>query len=90
MNINSTLKKEGIHIIDRLNSMDINKIATNISKTMAEVFPEHNINQSNLFIAIARLNMYIAQMPNDMTIAKYFHKNNSIYFRKGMDFNTRT
>lgn len=86
MNIDSTLKKEGIKIIDRLNAMDINKIATNISKVLTEVFPEHNINQSDLFIAIARLNMYIADMPNDMAIAKYFHKNNSIYFSKDMDF----
>ena len=87
MNINSTLKKEGIQIIDRLDSIDINKIATSISKTMSEVFPEHNINQNDLFIAIARLNMYIAEMPNDLAIAKYFYKNNSIYFGKDMDFN---
>lgn len=86
MNINSTLKKEGIKIIDSLNALDINKIATTISKTMAEVFPEHHINQSDLFIAIARLNMYIAEMPNDMAIAKYFYKNNSIYFSKNTNF----
>lgn len=86
MNINSTLKKEGIKIIDSLNALDINKIATNISKTMAEVFPEHHISESDLFIAIARLNMYIAEMPNDMAIAKYFYKNNSIYFSKDIDF----
>lgn len=86
MNINSTLKKEGIKIIDSLNALDINKIATNISKTMAEVFPEHHISQSDLFIAIARLNMYIAEMPNDMAIAKYFYKNSSIYFSKDIDF----
>lgn len=87
MNVNSVLKKEGIKVINRLSSVDINKIATNISKTMAEVFPEHNINQNDLFIAIARLNMYTAEMPNDMAIAKYFYKNNSIYFSKDTDFN---
>lgn len=86
MNINSTLKKEGIKIIDSLNALDINKIATTISNTMAEVFPEHHICQSDLFIAIARLNMYIAEMPNDMAIAKYFYKNNSIYFSKNLNF----
>ncbi len=86
MNINSTLKKEGIKIIDSLNALDINKIATTISNTMAEVFPEHHICQSDLFIAIARLNMYIAEMPNDMAIAKYFYKNNSIYFSKNISF----
>lgn len=86
MSINSTLKKEGIKIIDSLDAVDINKIATTISKTMAEVFPEHHINENDLFIAIARLNMYTAQMPNDMAIAKYFYKNSSIYFSKDIDF----
>lgn len=86
MNINSALKKEGIQVIDRLSALDINKIANNIAKTMSDVFPEHHINQSDLFISIARLNMYTAEMPNDMAIAKYFYKNNSIYFSKDMDF----
>lgn len=86
MNINSTLKREGIKIIDSLDALDINKIATTISTTMANTFPEHHISQSDLFIAIARLNMYIAEMPNDMAIAKYFYKNNSIYFSKDINF----
>ena len=86
MNINSTLKREGIKIIDSLDALAINKIATTISTTMANTFPEHHISQSDLFIAIARLNMYIAEMPNDMAIAKYFYKNNSIYFSKDINF----
>ena len=86
MNINSTLKREGIKIIDSLDALAINKIATTISTTMANTFPEHHISQSDLFIAIARLNMYIAEMPNDMAIAKYFYKNNSIYFSKYINF----
>lgn len=87
MNINSTLKKEGIKIINSLDALDINKIANIISTTMAEVFPEHHIVQSDLFIDIARLNMYVAEMPNDMAQAKYFYKNNSIYFSQDTDFN---
>ena len=31
--------------------------------------------------------MYLAEMPNDMAMAKYFYKNNSIYFSKDMDLN---
>lgn len=91
MSINSTLKSEGITILGKLNTMEINKIAANISEKIANAFPEHNINQKDLFISIARLNMYIAEMPNDMAMAKYFYKNNSIYFSKDMnleDLNT--
>lgn len=88
MSINSTLKKEGINVIGQLNTLEINKIASNISEKICKAFPEHNINQSDLFISIARLNMYIADFPNDMAVAKYFYKNNSIYFSKNINFNS--
>ena len=91
MSINSTLRKEGINVIDQLNTMQINTIASNIADKLSEAFPEHNIDQGDLFISLARLNMYIAEMPNDLSAAKYFYKNNSIYFSKDMnleDLNT--
>ena len=87
MSINSTLKKEGIRVIGKLNTLEINKIASNISEKIVAAFPEHGIDQSDLFISIARLDMYLADMPNDMAMAKYFYKNNSIYFSKDMDLN---
>ena len=87
MSINSALKKEGIKVVGKLNTLEINKIASNISEKISQAFPEHNINQSDLFISIARLNMYIAEMPND-AMAKYFYKNNSIYFSKDMNLDT--
>ena len=91
MSINSALKKEGIRVVGKLNTLEVNKIATIISESIANSFPEHSINQNDLFISISRLNMYIAEMPNDMAMAKYFYKNNSIYFSKNMnldDLNT--
>ncbi len=91
MSISSTLKNEGIKVIGKLNTLEINKIASNISEAIINAFPEHHLDQKNLFISIARLDMYIAEMPNDMAMAKYFYKNNSIYFSKDMnleDLNT--
>lgn len=85
MSINSTLRKEGIEIVNSLNTLEINKIASKIAEKLCSAFPEHNLNQSDLFIAISRLNMYFAKMPNDMAVAKYFYKNNSIYFNQDMD-----
>ena len=87
MSINSTLKKEGIRVIGKLNTLEINKIASNISEKIVAAFPEHGIDQSDLFISIARLDMYLSEKPNDKAIAKYFFKNNSIYFSKDMDLN---
>lgn len=86
MSINSILKKEGIEIISSLNTLEINKIASKIAEMLCSTFPEHNLNQSDLFISISRLNMYIAKMPLDSAKAKYFYKNNSIYFSEDMDF----
>ncbi len=86
MSINSTLRREGIEIINPLSTLEINKIASKIAEKLCSTFPEHNLNQSDLFISISRLNMYIAKMPNDMAVAKYFYKNNSIYFSENMDF----
>ncbi len=86
MSINSTLKKEGIKVVNKLNTLEVNRIASNISEKICSAFPEHSINQSDLFISIARLNMYIAEIPaSDLAVAKYFYKNNSIYFSKDMD-----
>ena len=85
MSINSILKKEGITIVKPLNTLEINKIASKISEILCSHFPEHNLNKSDLFISISRLNMYIAKMPNDQAKAKYFYKNNSIYFSEDMD-----
>lgn len=87
MSINSTLKKEGIRVIKQLNTMETNKIASNISEKICVAFPEHKIEQRDLFIAIARLNMYVADMPSDLDVAKYFYKNNSIYFNRTVNLN---
>ena len=57
MNINSALKKEGIKVVGKLNTLEVNKIAANISNSIANAFPEHNINQKDLFVSISRLSM---------------------------------
>lgn len=85
MGVNSILKREGIEVIGPLNTLEINKIASNISEKLCATFPEHNLDQSKLFVSIARLNMYVAKFPGNDAIAKYFYKNNSIYFSNKMD-----
>lgn len=88
MGINSVLKREGIEEIEELDTLTVNKIAKRISKKLAETFADHDLNESNLFIEIARLKMYTAKMPNDLSGAKYLWLNKSIYFRKGVKFET--
>ncbi len=88
MGINSVLKREGIEEIEALDTLTVNKIAKRISKKLAETFADHDLTESSLFIEIARLKMYTAKMPNDLSGAKYLWMNKSIYFRKGVKFET--
>lgn len=85
MSTNSRLKKEGIEIVEQLDTLKVNTIAISIASKLWLAFPEHNLNKSELFTSLSRINMYIAKMPEDSAGAKYFYKNNSIYFNKEYD-----
>lgn len=85
MNIRSELKKEGIEVINQLDTLKVNTIAINVASKLCLAFPEHNLNKSELFESLSRLNMYVAKMPSDSSGAKYFYKDNSIYFRETSD-----
>ena len=80
MSIKSDLKKDGIEVIEKLDTLKINSIARNISLKICKTFPEFNLDQNNLFMRLSRLNMYKANMPEGMAEANYFYKNTSIYF----------
>ena len=88
MNINSILKKEGIEIKSKLDTTQVNKIAEIIADKLCETFPEHNLNRNDIFSSLTGLDMYIAKLPNDSAVAKYFYKNNTIYFSDKMNFDT--
>lgn len=85
MSINSKLKKEGIEIIEQLDTLKVNTIAISVASKLCLAFPEHNLKRSELFESISRLSMYIAKMPEDSSGAKYFYKDNSIYFNEIFD-----
>lgn len=86
MSINSELKKENILNIESLSRLEINKIARTVSNKLCNTFPNQGLSQSNLFISLARINMYKADMPFETSSAKFFYKNNSIYFKKNINF----
>lgn len=82
MSIESDLKKDGIEVIEALDTLRINSIAMNISTKICDTFPEYNLDQNELFIRLSRINMYKAKMPDGMAEANYFYKNTSIYFNE--------
>ena len=56
MSIESNLKKDGIEVIEQVDTLMVNKIAMNISKKICNTFPEYGFNQNDLFIKLSRLN----------------------------------
>ncbi len=86
MGMNFLLKKEGIENIRKLDTMHINKIASFISEKLCDSFPELHLSQSELFIQISRLDMFVATM-KDNSSAKYVYGNNSIYFNEKLNLN---
>lgn len=85
MSIKSALKKEGIEVINSLDSLTINSIASRIVEVLQNTFPERNLNTHKIFSDIVKLNMYIAKLPSGCS-AKYFYKNKSIYFSPNTSF----
>lgn len=82
MSVESDLKKDGIEVLRKLDTLRVNSIARNVSIKLCETFPNFNLNQNELFIKLSRLDMYIAKMPEGMSEANYFYKNSSIYFNE--------
>ena len=80
MSIKSDLKKDGVEVVEKLDTLKINSIARNVSIKICDTFPQFNLNQNELFIKLSRLDMYRANMPEGMAEANYFYKNSSIYF----------
>ena len=75
MSIESDLKKDGIKVISKIDTLVVNNIARNIARKIVSTFPELNFNETDLFIKLARLDMYTASMPDGMAEANYFYKN---------------
>lgn len=84
MNIDTELKKDGISVIEPLDEASVNTIAKNVSKKIANAFPNFGFSFDSLYYDFSGLSMYIADIPEGLAEASYFYKNSSVYFRDGM------
>ena len=84
MSIESDLKKDGITVIGKLDTLSVNTISHDIAEKLCKAFPEQNFIFQNLFIALSRIPMYIADIPEGFAEATYFYKNSSMYFKQGL------
>lgn len=72
MSVESDLRKDGIEVIEQLDTLTINSLARNISIKLCDTFPEYGLDQNELFIKLSRLDMYKAKMPEGMAEANLF------------------
>ena len=84
MSIESDLRKDGIKVVRKLDTLSINTISRDIAEKLCKSFPEQNFIFQNLFIALSRIPMYIADIPDGFAEATYFYKNSSLYFKQGL------
>ena len=84
MNIEAELKKDGIEIVGRLDTLSVNSLAKTVSEKICKAFPRAHFSSQQLFIELSRLPMYLATMPEGFAEANYFYKNSSIYFKQGV------
>ncbi len=87
MSVEEILELEQIRNIKPLDTLKVNAISKHVAQKICDAFPGGNLDYKNLFIEIARLNMYSATMPDNLAQAKYYYRNSSIYFNENVDFN---
>lgn len=84
MSIEKDLKKEGIEVINKLDTLSINSLASAVANKLCRAFPNEHFVYQNLFINLSRLPMYVAKIPEGLAEANYFYKNSSVYFKDGL------
>lgn len=86
MSIQKELKKEGIEVIGKLDSLITNDIIKDISRRIIETFPDFDFTEKELCEKFSHLTMYRAKMLEGMAEANYFYKNTSIYFNEHIEY----
>ena len=86
--IDAELRKNGIENEILLNIQEKNEIAIYVANALSTNFPEIHLNFNTLFISINKLKMYEADMAKSQAGACYFYRNNSIYFKRGLNLHT--
>ena len=86
MSIQKDLKKEGIQIITKLDTLISNDICKSVSRRIIESFPEFKYTQDEIYKRLSEITMYRAKMIDGMSEANYYYKDSSIYFNENIDY----
>ena len=66
MSIEKDLKKEGIEVINKLDTLSVNSLASSVANKLCKTFPNEHFVYQNLFINLSRLPMYVAKIPEGL------------------------
>ena len=86
MSIQKDLKKEGIEVINKLDTIISNDICKSVSRRIFETFPEYDLSQEQIYNKLQELTMYTAKMTDGMAEANYYYKDSSIYFNANIEY----
>ena len=86
MSIQKDLKKEGIEVINKLDTLISNNICKSVSRRIIETFPDYNFSQEEIYKKLQEITMYKAKMIEGMSEANYYYKNSSIYFNDNIEY----
>lgn len=84
MSIEKDLQKCGIKVLEPLDNSSVLSIAQNVSEKIYAAFPNYEFTREYLYDTLSKVKLYMAEIPNGLSEASYFYKNDSIYFRNGM------
>ena len=86
MSIQKELKKEGIEVITKLDTLISNDICKSVSRRIIESFPDFDFTKDEIYQKLLEITMYRAKMIEGMSEANYYYKDSSIYFNDNIDY----
>lgn len=86
MSIQKDLKKEGIEVINKLDTLISNDICKSVSRRIIETFPDYDFSQEQIYNKLQEVTMYRAKMIEGMSEANYYYKDSSIYFNENIEY----
>lgn len=86
MSIQKDLKKEGIEVINKLDTLISNDICKSVSRRIFETFPEYGFSKEQIYNKLLEITMYKANMIEGIAEANYYYKNSSIYFNNSIEY----
>lgn len=89
MYIDKKLKELGIKPITKLDGRTICNLSNKIAILLVDTFPNYNLNYLKIVDSLQHTEMYIAEVPKDISPVNYFYKSGTMYISDNIDINEK-